>query len=81
MTSREKPAYLARPENWAAVTTIEAHTGGEPLRVITGGLPKIPGDTILAKRRWAMKNLDHLRTGNEHVTGRFGHEHKITQGR
>jgi len=62
MTSRAKPAEWARPEHWAAVTTIEAHAGGEPLRVITGGLPKIPGDTILAKRRWAMKNLDYLRT-------------------
>jgi trans-L-3-hydroxyproline dehydratase len=29
---------------------------------MTGGLQEIPGDTILAKRRWARENLDDLRT-------------------
>jgi trans-L-3-hydroxyproline dehydratase len=29
--------------------------------VITGGIPRIPGDTILAKRRYAREHLDHLR--------------------
>jgi trans-L-3-hydroxyproline dehydratase len=41
--------------------TIDAHTEGEPLRVIIEGLPHIPGDTILAKRRWAQEHLDGLR--------------------
>ncbi len=44
------------------ITTIDAHTAGEPLRIITAGIPEIPGDTILAKRRYARKHLDHLRT-------------------
>jgi trans-L-3-hydroxyproline dehydratase len=39
------------------------HTGGEPLRIITGGLPEIEGDTILEKRRYFEKNLDHIRRG------------------
>ena len=43
------------------ITTIDAHTAGEPLRVITSGLPEIPGDTILARRRWAETNLEPLR--------------------
>ena len=43
------------------VRTIDAHTEGEPLRVITEGLPTIPGDSILAKRRWAQENLDGMR--------------------
>lgn len=43
------------------ITTIDAHAAGEPLRVITSGLPPIPGDTILAKRRYARDHLDHLR--------------------
>ncbi len=43
------------------VTTIEAHTAGEPLRVITGGIPPLPGDTILEKRRHFQQNLDQLR--------------------
>jgi trans-L-3-hydroxyproline dehydratase len=49
------------PDHWSRITTIDAHTAGEPLRVITGGLPEIPGDTILAKRRYAKENLDLLR--------------------
>ncbi len=50
------------PENWGKVTAIDAHTEGEPLRVIIGGLPELPGDTILERRRYAQAHLDHLRT-------------------
>ena len=50
------------PQDWLKITSIDAHTGGEPFRVITGGYPDLPGDTILARRRYAMENLDHLRT-------------------
>jgi trans-L-3-hydroxyproline dehydratase len=49
------------PDHWTRITTIDAHTAGEPLRIITAGLPQIPGDTILAKRRYAKENLDQLR--------------------
>jgi len=49
------------PAHWARVTTIDAHVAGEPLRVVTGGLPEIPGDTILSRRRWAQENLEPLR--------------------
>ena len=45
----------------AVYTTIDAHTGGEPLRIVTGGVPRIPGATILEKRRWARAHLDHVR--------------------
>lgn len=51
------------PKDWQVITTIEAHAAGEPLRVITGGLPEIPGKTILEKRRYAKDHLDHFRTG------------------
>ncbi len=44
------------------MTTIDAHTAGEPLRILTAGIPPIPGDTILAKRRYAQQHLDRLRT-------------------
>lgn len=50
------------PNHWTRITTLDAHTAGEPLRIITGGLPPIPGDTILAKRRYAREHLDGLRT-------------------
>ena len=43
------------------VSTIEMHTAGEPVRIVTSGYPDLPGDTILAKRRYAHDHLDHLR--------------------
>jgi trans-L-3-hydroxyproline dehydratase len=49
------------PADWTRVTTIDAHAAGEPLRVVTGGFPPIPGETILAKRRHVREHLDHLR--------------------
>lgn len=50
------------PGDWLKITTIDAHTGGEPLRVIVDGFPDLPGDTILARRRFAKEKYDHLRT-------------------
>ncbi|MCL1816706.1 MAG: proline racemase family protein [Clostridiales bacterium] len=43
------------------ITVVDAHTGGEPLRIVTAGLPVIPGTDILAKRLYLKENLDHLR--------------------
>ena len=43
------------------ITTVEMHTGGEPVRIVTGGYPPILGETILAKRRYVRERLDHLR--------------------
>ena len=42
-------------------TTIDAHAAGEPLRIVTGGVPPIPGATILEKRRWVREHLDDVR--------------------
>jgi trans-L-3-hydroxyproline dehydratase len=50
------------PEGWLKITTVDAHTAGEPFRVVIGGFPDLPGDTILARRRYAREHLDHLRT-------------------
>ena len=44
------------------IRTLEAHTAGEPLRIVLSGFPDPPGTTILEKRRYARQNLDHLRT-------------------
>jgi trans-L-3-hydroxyproline dehydratase len=49
------------PDHWQRITSIDAHTGGEPLRIITSGFPDLPGDTILQKRQYARENYDHLR--------------------
>ena len=48
---------------WSKITTIDMHTGGEPLRIFIDGLPEIPGSTILKKRRYFRDHLDHIRTG------------------
>jgi len=48
-------------EDEIKITTVEMHTAGEPVRIITSGYPEIKGDTILAKRRYVKENLDHLR--------------------
>jgi trans-L-3-hydroxyproline dehydratase len=42
------------------VRTIDAHTGGEPFRVVLD-TPRIPGADILAKRRYAQSELTQLR--------------------
>jgi proline racemase len=44
-----------------AIRTIDAHAAGEPLRLIVDGLPSPEGRTMLEKRAWSMKRLDHLR--------------------
>jgi proline racemase len=43
------------------VSVTDYHTAGEPFRIVTGGIGPIPGDTILAKRRYARDHLDHVR--------------------
>jgi len=43
------------------IHTVEMHTGGEPVRIVTSGFPPIGGKTILAKRRHAAVHLDDLR--------------------
>src|SRR5947209_919576 len=50
------------PDSWLRIRTVDAHTEGEPLRVIAGGYPELVGDTILERRRYAKEHLDHLRT-------------------
>ncbi|MCL1975358.1 MAG: proline racemase family protein [Firmicutes bacterium] len=43
------------------INTVDAHTGGEPLRIITAGLPPLIGADILDKRIYFKNNFDHLR--------------------
>lgn len=44
------------------IHTVDAHTAGEPLRIITSGFPPVKGSTILEKRRYVKENYDHLRS-------------------
>lgn len=50
------------PENWLQIKTIDMHTGGEPLRVIVDGFPKLKGKYVLEYRRYCKDNYDYLRT-------------------
>ena len=45
----------------APVTTTDYHTGGEPFRIVTGGVPPLEGRTVLDRRRWAAEQLDAVR--------------------
>jgi len=42
-------------------TTVEMHTSGETFRLVTQGLPKVPGSTIIERGIWLEKNADHYR--------------------
>lgn len=50
------------PPAWGRVLTVDAHTAGEPLRVILAGFPHLEGDHILARRRDARERHDAVRT-------------------
>ncbi len=45
----------------SVITTLDAHAAGEPLRIVTGGLPELPGDTILERRRYMQEHFDPIR--------------------
>ncbi|MGH7388596.1 MAG: proline racemase family protein [Candidatus Rokuibacteriota bacterium] len=44
-------------------TTIDFHTAGIGMRLVTAGLGRLPGDSIFARRRHFAERLDHVRTG------------------
>ena len=59
--SLKKTFYI--PHNsWLQIKTIDMHTGGEPLRVIVDGFPKLKGDSVLDYRKYCKANYDNLRT-------------------
>lgn len=43
------------------VRTVDSHTEGNPTRVIVGGVPVPPGETLLDKSEWLQRNDDDLR--------------------
>lgn len=44
-------------------TTVDFHTAGIGMRLVTSGVPRLPGATIADKRRHFQTHLDHIRTG------------------
>ncbi len=45
-----------------SIHAIDSHTMGEPTRIITSGIPKIPGKSIAEKKEYLENNLDYIRT-------------------
>jgi proline racemase len=43
------------------IGTIDAHAGGEPLRIVTAGVPPLPGATMLERRAAMREHHDRLR--------------------
>lgn len=43
------------------LTTVDAHTCGEPLRIVVDGGPEIVGETMLDRRRYVADHFDDLR--------------------
>ena len=43
------------------ITAVDVHAGGEPGRVVTAGLPPIPGESMFAKMEYLRDNEDWLR--------------------
>ncbi len=58
-----QPLNWQPPEHWTRITTIDMHTGGEPLRIIVDGLPSLEGQNVLEKRRYFREHYDHIRRG------------------
>lgn len=48
------------------IKAVDSHTMGEPTRIVTGGIPKIPKKTMAEKKEYLEKEMDHLRTAIMH---------------
>lgn len=53
---------IQQPADMLIIKTIDAHTAGEPLRLIIDGFPAPQGNTMLERREWIREHHDHLRT-------------------
>jgi len=49
------------PDGWIEFQTIDAHTEGEPLRIVLSKYPELKGKTLLEKRTDAQNHHDELR--------------------
>ncbi|MFQ5610962.1 MAG: proline racemase family protein [Anaerolineae bacterium] len=58
-TGKIELAFHQRFKN--SILTVDSHVGGEPARLVVGGTPPIPGQTINDKRLFFSENLDDLR--------------------
>ena len=59
--STPSSAQAGTPPEPLAIETIDYHTGGEPFRIVVGGVPPLAGSSVLERRRYALEHLDHVR--------------------
>jgi trans-L-3-hydroxyproline dehydratase len=50
------------PDGWTTISVVDAHTAGEPLRVILSGWPDLGSGSMLERRGRARQQFDDLRT-------------------
>lgn len=46
-----------------SIYTVDSHTMGEPTRVVVGGIPNIPGNTMMEKKEYLEQHYDSIRKG------------------
>ena len=61
MINFQKSNFKKLSDDWSEICTIEAHTGGEPLRIILSGYSRLNGKTLLEKRSDAIQNHEAVR--------------------
>lgn len=44
------------------ISAVDAHTAGEPVRVVLSGIPAVVGETMAEKKQYMKEHLDHFRT-------------------
>jgi proline racemase len=44
-----------------SIRTVETHAEGMPMRVVVAGTPEVQGETMIQRKAWLEKNLDHVR--------------------
>jgi proline racemase len=49
------------PTSTALISTVDYHTAGEPFRIVTSGVPTLPGATVADRRVAAATRFDHIR--------------------
>lgn len=43
------------------ISVIDTHAAGEPARLVTAGIPKIPGKNMVEKKQYLIDHMDHIR--------------------
>lgn len=45
-----------------SIYAVDSHTMGEPTRVVVGGIPNVPGNTMMEKKHYLEEHYDSIRT-------------------